>query len=292
MPILRYPGGKRKLRAPILAAIHEHLDGTQIAEFSEPFLGGGEISLSVLRAFSQITKIHVNDKDVALASLWTSVIRYPDDLAQLIRDFVPERKEFFRFKQALELVTQFQDNRSIILDYGFKKLALHQTSFSGLGEMAGGPMTEIDSRWSTNHRIKEINAAHRLFNQVEVVDNRCTTLDFADVIEASAKGMIYLDPPYFEKGSELYKHAFTEQDHIRLAKMLKESPHWVLSYDDHPVIRDLYQGWADIRQIDVKYSINGSFKKPELLIVPHVKTNFAFSLPTGMSLVGSVMNAI
>jgi site-specific DNA-adenine methylase len=54
------------------------------------------------------------------------------------------------------------------------------------------------------------------------------------------------DPPYvvnsdLAKSSQLYANNFTEEDHIKLAGIIKQCKHNVLiSYDDHKLIRELY----------------------------------------------------
>ena len=118
-----------------------------------------------------------------------------------------------------------------------------------------------------------------LLAAVEVRDSCCTHLDFADVIQDTSCGsLLYLDPPYYIKGNDLYQHGFTVEDHERLAIALKNTTHaWVLSYDDCPEIRRLYQ-WARVEPLDVNYSITAlkdkqtgeriSRTKSELLIGP------------------------
>jgi len=83
----------------------------------------------------------------------------------------------------------------------------------------------------------------------------------------AGEAFYYLDPPYVEAGPQLYQGAFTLKDHERLARLLRrESRPWLLSYDDHPVIHDLYGGWSRIEKVEVGCSINGCNRKKELLI--------------------------
>ena len=56
----------------------------------------------------------------------------------------------------------------------------------------------------------------------------------------------YLDPPYTvaDRGG-YYQHAFAEEDHRRLARVLRGvKGRFLLSYDDVPLVRDLYQGFT------------------------------------------------
>ncbi|WP_425523152.1 hypothetical protein [Xanthomonas euvesicatoria] len=53
---------------------------------------------------------------------------------------------------------------------------------------------------------------------------------------------MYLDPPYVDKGPGLYLNAYEERDHRRLAALVADlSCHWVVSYDTHDLIREIYR---------------------------------------------------
>jgi DNA adenine methylase len=97
---------------------------------------------------------------------------------------------------------------------------------------------------------------------VDVFKNRCTSLDFAEVIEdTSCRCLLYLDPPYWVAGNKLYQCGFSKDDHERLASLLKTTTHdWVLSYDDCPEIRGTYN-WAKTETVQAKYTITA--KKSE-----------------------------
>src|ERR1700675_1700142 len=102
-----------------------------------------------------------------------------------------------------------------IVDVGFKKLVVHQLSFSGLGTKAGGPLGgksqeskyKIDCRWSPNYLIKKIRRFSDMFSNLNVQYDYCPALDFSVLVQDDTrKAILYLDPPYFNKGSELYQH--------------------------------------------------------------------------------------
>ena len=153
--------------------------------------------------------------------------------------------------------------------------------------MAGGPLggrkptsvAAIGSRWNPDRLCATVDALHERLAVCDVRHASCTCLDFGQIIQDdSCPSVIYLDPPYYDKGNELYECSFTCADHERLAGLLKASKHrWVLFYDDCPAIRELY-GWANIQVIsDVNHSITPrkdhatgqkvSRTKPELLIL-------------------------
>jgi DNA adenine methylase len=245
------------------------------------------VELHAVSDHTGITRLWINDKDIGIACLWTSVIRHPDEFKKRVRTFTPSVEAFHELRQELTNVCATPDEPARIVDIGFKKLAIHQISYSGLGTKSGGPLGgagqksryKIDCRWSPDYICKKVDRLHDLFAAVEVRGNCCTNLDFTDMIEdTECPSLLYLDPPYYVKGNDLYQHGFTPGDHQRLADALRRTEHaWVLSYDDCPEVRRLY-GWACIAPLDVNYSITAtkdrdtgerqSRTKTELLICP------------------------
>jgi len=99
-----------------------------------------------------------------------------------------------------------------------------------------------------------------------------------EIQDTDRRSLLYLDPPYYVKGNDLYQHGFTVDDHQRLANALRHTEHaWVLSYDDCCEVRQLYN-WANVESLQVNYSITAtkdkdtgervSRTKGELLICP------------------------
>lgn len=60
----------------------------------------------------------------------------------------------------------------------------------------------------------------------------------------------FIDPPYYKQGSRLYQHSFNDKDHVHLSDQLRDINYhhknlWMLAYDNHPRILELYD-WATI----------------------------------------------
>ena len=102
------------------------------------------------------------------------------------------------------------------------------------------------------------------------IENKIIHSDCADKIkdiETEAVDLVYLDPPYYGKGRDLYANYYTPEDHAALADFLRTeaSFNWVLSYDDLPEGRELYRG---LRQANarVPYCAHSRKLGQELLI--------------------------
>ena len=278
MSLLRYPGGKTKIKNQI---INSFGDIQSQSEYREPFFGGGSIGLEII---NYVKKIWINDRDPAMSCLWTSVIKNPDEIIKKIKKYKPTVNSFFAIRDELTSLEECPKNQSDIIDMGFKKLAIHQISYSGLGTKSGGPLGgveqksqyKVDCRWSPDYICKKIQKYHSLFQKVEIIHDCCTNFDFEVLLNDNKKDYhSYIDPPYFDKGNDLYQFGFSSYDHLRLSKCLKKNQsNWLLSYDDCDQIRNLYD-WACVQEIDVNYTVTGqkdltgkrlALKKGELMI--------------------------
>lgn len=259
--MIRYPGSKDKIVPAIIARFPDALRAgplfTQsVFEYREPFFGAGAVGLRVMQALWPSHAIWINDRDYGIACLWKAIRHTPDELMSLVRDFKPTPESFYRFKELDGGVD------SDPVEVGFRKLALHQISFSGLGAKAGGPIGgrhqsseyNVNCRWSVSRLCRDIADNHRLLSRFGR-RLRITCGDFGRLIEdAPSHAFIYADPPYVARGPELYKHSMNAADHQRLSTALRSCrASWVLSYDDHPLVRELYE-WAHIERVSLTYT--------------------------------------
>ena len=276
MGFFRYPGGKRKLSKLILPKIKSAFENdSNLVEYREPFFGGGSIGLEVLNF--NVKSFWFNDYDYGIHCLWHSVINYPDELKTLVLEFKPSVALFYKIKEELSNnnLSSLSEKDKIL--FGFYKLAIHQISYSGLGVKSGGPLGgkkqkskyNISCRWSPQYISKKIDFYNKSFNINNIKNFTCSCFDFSNlIIDNNSNSFLYLDPPYFVKGNELYQFSFSTEDHLRLRNFLSQTKHkWLLSYDLCDEVINLYKNISNIERVSgVNYSINTSRKKFELLI--------------------------
>jgi len=277
--MFRYPGGKSKVKKQIFEALKEQRQLlSESAELREPFLGGGAITLHCLKE-KLVTRAWLNDLDPGIASIWNCALNDSERFVQKIQSYNPDIADFQRFKDDLTNVPEMYTLST--LERAFRKLVVHQFSYSGLGVKSGGPIggkTQVDEngdkkkysfdcRWSPKKIVRDIQDLQTLVSGVSLRHDSCTQLDYRVLLEDEQEALIYLDPPYYEQGEALYQFYFTEEQHVELSEFLKATPHrWVLSYDNHPRIRELYS-WANISDLAIKYSITGANDAKEVIIV-------------------------
>jgi DNA adenine methylase len=291
--MLRYPGGKTKLAKQIVNIIKAFLqDHNGIVDYREPFAGTAAVGLRAIRECPQLQRAWFNDADPASACLWRAVIDEPMSVKLILGCLEPSVAYFTFYKKLLLGISLPEDlTRYDQASVAAMKLACHAMSFSGLGTRAGGPMGGADQagdydvgcRFDAARIAKTIAATREVLSRIDLRPEVCTCLDFEEMMRAPGDAIFYLDPPYYAKGPELYQFSFGHDDHLRLARLLRDEQRpWLLSYDRHSVIMELYGGWAAVEEVPIAYSINGAVRSVELLIsnMPLDRTLLGTGLPT------------
>lgn len=240
---LRYPGGKGKLAGYIkqLIKTNKLLDG----EYVEPYAGGAAIALELL-FHEYVSRVHINDLSRPIYSFWKSVLDSTDALCKLVRDTPISLKSWDAQKAIFSQPDQASD-----LQLGFATFFLNRTNRSGIlnGGIIGGRdqhgAWKIDARFNRDELIFRIQSIAKLGPRISL-----TRLDALKFLKAGvpvwpAKTLIYLDPPYFEKGRDLYYDFYQREDHQRVAEFVTTKlvrQRWIVSYDNAPEIRKLYKG--------------------------------------------------
>ena len=278
--VLRYPGSKNRLLPSLLPMVAKRFEdrtaGAGCTEYIEPFFGGGS-GLAFLYALPATAKVWINDLDQGIYSLWQAVRSSSDQLKKQVRAVRPSVDLFYDLK-ADEIGGRYKGD--VVTD-GVRKIALHRMSVSGYGSKSGGPLggrhqsnkdSGVDCRWNPIDLSHAINRASRILRRFG--DRlRITRLPALDVVGSAAKSaFVYLDPPYVQMGGALYSTNMSHVEHETLAAELgKTSAQWLLSYDDCPVVRQLYN-WADCQPINITYSNRvekqSRARSSELLIRP------------------------
>lgn len=262
---LRYPGGKGKLAAFVKAIIVENelSDG----EYVEPFAGGAAVALELLLQ-EYVSRIRINDISRPVHAFWKSVLKDTDGLCKLIRDTPLTVKAWD--KQKLVLANPADHDQ---LRLGFATFFLNRTNRSGIlngGIIGGRDQTgpwKIDARYNTPELIFRIESIAKLKSRIHVTRQDALTFLGKGSEKWSPKTLIYLDPPYYTKGRDLYYDYYDHDDHARLASFVQKNikrQRWIVSYDNATPIRDLYSKCPH-RTYMVGYSARQSSEGAEVM---------------------------
>lgn len=258
---LRYPGGKRRLAKYIKLVFETNhlLDG----DYAEPYAGGASIALALL--FEDYAgNIWINDLDRSVFAFWNSVLHETEALCRLIKDTPVNMDEWHRQKD-------IQSNPDAeMIHLGFSTFFLNRTNRSGIisgGVIGGKAQTgkwKIDARYNKADLIERIEKVARYSNRIHLHNQDALAFIQAVAPNLPERSLFYLDPPYYVKGQQLlYKSYYREEDHRAVALTVRNLPlRWIVSYDDAPEIRALYQEFRSI-EYSISYSAQNRYKGAE-----------------------------
>ena len=239
------------------------LDG----EYVEPFAGGAAIALELL-FHEYVSRIYINDLSKLVHAFWKSVLRHTDELCKLVIDTPLTVKEWDKQKRILE--NTFQPRRT---GARICHLFLNRTNRSGIlngGIIGGRDQTgpwKIDARFNAKELVHRIQSIATMQGRIKL--SRQDALKFlqAGISKWPEKTLIYLDPPYFVKGRDLYYDFYEPQDHKRVADFVTTTinkQRWIVSYDNAPAIRELYVASRHI-VYDIGYSARSATQGSEVM---------------------------
>lgn len=244
---LRYPGGKGKLSEFVKTVLrkNELVDG----EYCEPYAGGAGVALELLM-HEYVKRIHINDISRPLFAMWSSVLNLPDKFARKIRDATLSVRAWDRQKAIFTNPKDYDD-----LELGFAAFYLNRTNRSGIlngGIIGGRAQTSewgIDARYNAKDLVARVEAIASMRDRICIYNEDAEAFLTDTVARLPRRTLVYLDPPYFLKGKELYIDHYDADDHATIARLVRriKPQAWIVSYDDVPQIRTLYQRYRGIR---------------------------------------------
>ncbi|MET7333333.1 DNA adenine methylase [Nonomuraea sp. NPDC005650] len=243
---LRYPGGKRQL-VPFFVDLLKLNDKSPLDLFVEPFTGGAAVSLHLLAA-GLVERVVLADLDPLVHAFWHQACFNTEQLVSDIQAAEVTLQEWHRLRA---------DPGKTLREKAYACLFLNRTSYSGILQGRAGPIGgqkqqskyKIDCRFYKDEIVFRLRQIGELAASGRIAAVRRTdvhaTVRWVEKSYSESSRLYYFDPPFWDKGERLYRKAFGQKEHERLAKLLTglHTP-WVLSYDYHQEIIDLYRSSA------------------------------------------------
>ncbi len=267
----RYPGGKAFLSEYLRVQL-EKMHTEKPISFVEPFCGGAGAALNLL-ADGWVDCLHLNDADIRIHSAWKAMLFESQRFIDAIEVTPITMAEWYKQQEIVSSARSCDYS----FELGFAAFFMNRATRSGIIEKAG-PIGGYNQtgKWKIDARFNR----EKLASQIEwLAKNRerifLSNLDALSFITKTSKSvelsstLFFIDPPYVQAGGRLYFNGMTEAKHVALSDILVSGniPHWVLTYDDAPLIRELYRG-SIMAKISVNYSLQSKRKESELLVLP------------------------
>ncbi|GAB4514484.1 MAG: DNA adenine methylase [Allomuricauda sp.] len=265
---LRYPGGKGKLSHYVQLLIDYNLltDG----HYVEPYAGGASVALSLL--FNEyVQQIHINDYDFRIYSFWDCVLNHTDKLCEQI-----EQTEITITNWEKQKIIQSNPEDYSTLEIGFSTFFLNRTNRSGIlkaGVIGGKNQNgkwKINARFNKQDLIQRIRKISRYKNRISIYN-----LDAVELTQKLDKWLpektfFYFDPPYYNKGKDLYINFYEHADHEQISQIISKlkNRYWLVSYDNNVNIRNLYQSFLQ-RTYELNYHAANASIGTEIMIYSH-----------------------
>lgn len=151
------------------------------------------------------------------------------------------------------------------LSLAFSTLFLNRTNRSGIikaGVIGGKNQNstyKLDCRFNKETIIKRIKLIASYSTQISVCNYDAKNFIEAEIIK-TRNSLTFFDPPYYDKGPDLYTNFYSHEDHVELAKIIQSkmrNRYWILTYDIASQIEELYRNRSYM-----KYFLNYSIATP------------------------------
>lgn len=236
---LRYPGGKGRL-GPWIAEImrHNRISG---GWYIEPYAGGAGAALFLLTQ-GFVDHIVINDADPIVHAFWKAVTDRNTELLAMIQKTPVTMDTWYRQREIIAA-----PGKHNLVQVAFATFFLNRTNRSGIlsAGVIGGKAQAGQYRLDARYNVADL--ANRI-KTIGVYRSRMTVLgiDALDLLNDVSPGfpskcLVYLDPPYYVKGSLLYRNHYIHEDHAAIAECVEDASYpLIVTYDDCPEVRHLY----------------------------------------------------
>ena len=285
-PFLKWAGGKTQMLTHIREYIPTELN-SDINTYVEPFVGGGAVLFWILRNFSDVKNVIINDINTDLT---TTYIIIRDNANELISQLKILQKKYFTFSlderknYYLEIRQKFNErnNNPVIQSAYF--IFLNKTCYNGLYRVNKKNEFNVPFGKYKNPKICDektlLTNSQNLKNVIILNDDFEKTFNYIE-----GKSFFYFDPPYrpLNQTSSFNTYTtdgFDDMSQTRLSgfcdNLHDENHLWLLSNSDpknyNPddnFFDELYSKYSIVR-VNAKRSINSDGSKrgniKELLI--------------------------
>jgi len=233
--------------------------------YIEPYAGGAGIALHLLFS-GHASHIHINDLSKSIYAFWQVVLEDTDNICRLINDTPVDICTWFKQREVQAHPEQYST-----LELGFSTFFLNRTNHSGIitggvigGQNQDGPW-KLDARYNKTNLISRIEKISRVSDHITIYNQDAEEFISEVIPTLPLQSLVYLDPPYYAKGRDLYENHYVSDDHLTISNLVGDiNQKWIVSYDDTPETREMYRGYENLLY-QLSYSAADHYKGAEIM---------------------------
>ena len=203
-------------------------------------------------------------------AFWSAVKDHPD---ALIDRMVRGKVTLAAWRRMLPMREVRKPTKDNLVELGYAGLFFNRTCFSGIvgagpiGGLSQASEYKVDCRFNKRELAKSIRECSDIIRRVKIVFGDGIKFLQDECLKMPAHSVVYVDPPYVTNGHKLYRYHFNQAQHERLADAINDlrAP-WLMSYDNHELIRSLYVG-EQAKCVKTYQSLKGSRFVKEILLL-------------------------
>lgn len=237
--------------------------------YCEAYAGGAGAALELLFS-NKVARIILNDADYHIYAFWRSILHNTEEFIQAIKSCRISMSNWEKQREIYDNPRNFSR-----FEIGFSTFFLNRCNRGGIlpgaGPIGGFEQSGkylISARFNKANLIRRIQKIAEYKSAIQI--RNLDALEFLiNTVQTTNPDntFIYLDPPYFQQGKNLYLNFYSKNDHQSIENFLRTliDFKWVVSYDNVPEIKSIYENYR-LFPFDLKYSIQVPKKGKELII--------------------------
>lgn len=266
---LRYPGGKSVL-LPIFQRLFVK---NKINTIIETHCGGAGLSLALI-ANKTIKQAIIGDIDPLVSSFWDEILK--NDIDKFIDRIRKVNVDMNTYNEQKDIYLNFKKGKKYSqFDLAFCFLFRNRTNRAGLlmaGPIGGylqdaNPKYKVHVRFNKERIINRITRINLYSKKGLIIFKKIDSIKMLSKYKSFKNCLFYIDPPYYQKGKDLYDSYYKHADHIALYNKLlklKDKTNFILSYDNSKEIEKIYKNFKYVKIGKISHLANAK-KQYELL---------------------------
>src|ERR1039458_10898999 len=182
-----------------------------------------------------VERIHINDVSRPVHAFWKAVLDHTEALSKLVLD---TKLTVTAWDKQRKIIEKPKEHDALAL--GFATFFLNRTNRSGIlngGIIGGRDQTgpwKIDARYNAPELVNRIQSIAAMKDRIKLTRKDALKFLQAGIGKWPARTLIYLDPPYYVKGRDLYYDFYKPEDHAKVADFVRtgiKHQRWIVSYE-------------------------------------------------------------